>query len=58
MESFRVEETERMEKGEEWRGARRRGRRGHSRGLTACECGLTSPPRLQVPSAGSDKGEK
>lgn len=58
MESFRVEETERMEEGEEWRGAQRRGRRGHGGGLTACECGLTSPPRLQVLSAGLEAGGK
>lgn len=45
-----------MEKGEEWRGSG--GRRGHGGGLTACECGLTLPPRLQVLFGGLDEGEK
>lgn len=58
MESFRVEETEWMGEEEEWKGAGRRGRRGHSGGLTACECGLTSLPRLQVLSAGLEEEEK
>lgn len=52
-----MEETEWMGEGEEWRGAGRRGRRGHGRGLTACECGLTSPPLLQVVFAGLEEVE-
>lgn len=44
-------------RGRRMEGGRGRGRQGHGGGLTACECGLTSPPRLQVLSAGLEEGE-